>query len=212
MKHSLLIRSSHLFAVLAAASVGAMAACGAPEVADEPYTSYDAEAWYRDSYISANSTTCPEPFNTDTECEFRDLLGVQAVDLPAGTRLPDNYGGREPFLYSEPPDPPSIVVLTVPQTVWCFGVKETTRYDYYDEDDFTTPNGHVEYSYPCYSLGPDPNGLGAYVGELQSDGTISFSAWDHCNRKFWNDTAAALDCNHGIQDVPLSERLPIPPP
>jgi len=206
------ITSRSLFAAVAAASVVTMVACGAPDVADEPYTSYDAEDWYRGSYISANSMTCPEPFNTDTECEFNELLGVQAVDLPAGARLPNNYDGRVSLRYSEPPDPPSVVVLNVPQTVWCFSVQTTTRYDYYEASDFTTPNGHVEYSYPCYSLGPDPNGLGANVGELQSDGTISFAAWDYCSREFWNDTTAALECSHGIQDVPLLDRVPLPPP
>jgi hypothetical protein len=189
-----------------------VSACGGTEEAEEPYTVYDAEDWYREVYISTNPMTCPEPFNVETECEFSELLGAQAVDLPAGTRLPDNYAESVVFRYSEPPEPPAVVVLNVPQTVWCFGVKRTTRYDYLEKSDYTTPNGHVEYLYPCYSLGPNPNNLGAHVGELQLDGTISLAAYEHCSRVFWSDTRDRLECTHAIQDVPLSERSSLPAP
>jgi len=140
---------------------------------------------------------------------MKELLWVDSVDLTPGDVIPVDDLGTGSLYQRDELKPLSSVQITKPQTAWCFGVKVITRYDYYDETDYTSEYGRVEYEYPCYSLGNDnPNGLEYLIGELQPDGTVSLTVYEYCGRLYWqkDQLSKRLDCMNSISELPLDQR------
>jgi len=150
-------------AVTAAALVLAGCSSGEPTAQESyPFADYDAMAWYEETLAEQR---CPFPDLPDEPCEARTALRVKEVVLQPGTVL-ENYEWDLPDDQSVAP--PEQVTITEQQSVWCFVDRQYER----SLDYLELGEERVRYSYPCFSLGPDPNKLEHYVGELQPDGTV----------------------------------------
>lgn len=145
--------------------------------ADAPFTSAEADAWFDEVYVKED---CPFPDDPETMCTTQTRVRTTEVVLEPGEVVDQS----EPILPADMSPPPAeLVTIQEQQSVWCFVFR------YYDRSTGSLEEGEerVTYAYPCYALGPNPNNLKPYVGELRKDGSIGESVLNTCRRMFPGD-------------------------